>query len=172
MSELEKLYHERQKRQFCLLHALNNLFQCEEFKKEELDGICEEFDDRVWFNPHRSFMGLGNYDVNILLKCLETRGLEGVWFDRRKSAVDINCDNVIGFVFNIPSDSFLNLIVRGRHWFSVKKIGNFFYNLDSKQPEPTVINDFILFTNSVLSKDTQNQLFLVVKPENRDNVFI
>ncbi|CAD5221644.1 unnamed protein product [Bursaphelenchus xylophilus] len=172
MSDLEKLYHEQQRKQLCLLHALNNFFQREEFKKEELDRFCEEFDERTWFNPHRSIIGLGNYDVNVLLKCLESRGLEGVWFDRRKSAASINCDNVIGFVFNIPSDSFLSSIINGRHWFSVKKIGNIFYNLNSKLPEPTVINDFILFTNEILSKSDQNQLFLVLNPEKRDQVFI
>jgi hypothetical protein len=41
MSELEKLYHEKQRRQLCLLHTLNNVFQREEFKKEELDQFCE-----------------------------------------------------------------------------------------------------------------------------------
>lgn len=44
MSELaveRNLYHEKQSRQLCLLHALNNLFQRKEYKKEELDQICE-----------------------------------------------------------------------------------------------------------------------------------
>ncbi|KAL3078108.1 hypothetical protein niasHS_009297 [Heterodera schachtii] len=35
------IYNEKQKRQLCLLHTLNNLFQCEEFVREELDEICE-----------------------------------------------------------------------------------------------------------------------------------
>lgn len=36
-----KFYHERQRRQLCLLHALNNLMQCEEFTQAELDCVCE-----------------------------------------------------------------------------------------------------------------------------------
>ncbi|KAI6240939.1 Ubiquitinyl hydrolase 1 [Aphelenchoides fujianensis] len=63
MSELsQRFYHERQRRQLCLLHTLNNLFQREEFRKEELDQICEVFDSSSWFNAHRSMLGLGNYD--------------------------------------------------------------------------------------------------------------
>lgn len=43
-SELtQKVYHEKQKRQLCLLHTLNNLFQKKEFTQMELDAICERF---------------------------------------------------------------------------------------------------------------------------------
>jgi hypothetical protein len=44
MSQLaieKTLYHEKQKRQLCLLHTLNNIFQHQEYQKEELDQICE-----------------------------------------------------------------------------------------------------------------------------------
>ena len=35
------IYHERQRKQLCLLHTLNNLFQRQEFEQHELDQICE-----------------------------------------------------------------------------------------------------------------------------------
>lgn len=40
-TESPRIYQEKQKRQLCLLHALNNLFQREEFEQKELDEICE-----------------------------------------------------------------------------------------------------------------------------------
>jgi len=165
MSELERLYHEKQRHQLCLLHALNNLFQREEYKKCELDEICETFDQSVWFNIHRSMLGLGNYDVNILFRALECRGLQGVWFDKRLSAKEINHDAVHSYVFNVPSDFyFIPFLRNGRHWFAVKKFGTQFYNLDSKLPEPVPINDFTLFTNELLARN--DELILVCKPEN------
>ena len=36
-----RIYHEKQSREMCALHALNNLFQDESaFSKKELDDIC------------------------------------------------------------------------------------------------------------------------------------
>lgn len=36
------IYHERQSKQLCLLHSLNNLFQAKAFDKQDLDRICEK----------------------------------------------------------------------------------------------------------------------------------
>lgn len=33
-------YHEKQERQMCLLHTINNLMQKRAFTKEDLDRIC------------------------------------------------------------------------------------------------------------------------------------
>ncbi|KAI6215075.1 hypothetical protein M3Y94_00342300 [Aphelenchoides besseyi] len=170
MSELQRFYHERQRRQFCLLHTLNNLFEREEFRKEELDQICEVFDSSVWFNAHRSMLGLGNYDVNILLRALESRGLEGVWFDKRLSAKEINHSAVHSYIFNVPSDSYLSFLRNGRHWFAVKRFGSNFYNLDSKLLEPAPIHDFTLFANEKLARN--DEMFIVCRPEDRNKILL
>ena len=40
----DKIYHERQVKALCALHALNNLFQKEQtFTKKDLDEICERY---------------------------------------------------------------------------------------------------------------------------------
>jgi hypothetical protein len=81
-----RIYHERQSKQLCALHALNNLFQSPKaFTKHELDSICKELapDARI-FNPHRSFLGLGCYDVNVIIAALGKKGYDVVWFDKRK----------------------------------------------------------------------------------------
>lgn len=81
-----QIYHERQSKQLCALHALNNLFQSPEtFKKQDLDAICDELapDSRI-FNPHRSTFGLGCYDVNVIISALAKKGYDVLWFDRRK----------------------------------------------------------------------------------------
>ncbi|KAH7732232.1 josephin-2 [Aphelenchoides avenae] len=164
-SELKKLYHEKQSRQMCLLHTLNNLFQREEFNKAELDEICENLDPSRWLNAHRSMLGLGNYDVNILMSALETRDLCVGWFDNRMNANVINTDAVFAYVFNIPSTGWVPF-VKGRHWFAVIRAGHAFYNMDSKLPEPVPIDDLVLFANKQLAEG--NQLFLVTKREDFD----
>lgn len=81
-----KIYHEKQSKQLCALHALNNLFQDPNaFTKQHLDAICKDLapESRL-FNPHRSILGLGCYDVNVILSALAKKGYEAVWFDKRK----------------------------------------------------------------------------------------
>lgn len=81
---VHSIYHEKQIKELCALHALNNLFQEKYFTKVELDSVCHNLSPDVWINPHKSFLGLGNYDINVIMKVLQSRGYEAVWFDKRK----------------------------------------------------------------------------------------
>lgn len=78
------MYHERQRLQFCALHALNNLFQASVFAKQDLDDICNSLNSHAKLNPHKSIFGLGNYDVNVLSAALELKHYQLIWFDKRK----------------------------------------------------------------------------------------
>ncbi|TMS37149.1 hypothetical protein L596_004143 [Steinernema carpocapsae] len=155
-------FHERQSRQMCLLHTLNNMFQREEFSKADLDDICLSLDESRWFNAHRSMLGLGNYDVNVMMVALESRNLAVTWFDSRLSIDAINEEVVFAYIFNVPSDSYIPFI-RGRHWFTVIKFKGSYYNLDSKLPAPKRIEEFRLFATDHLSKG--NQMLVVAREE-------
>ena len=81
------LYHERQVRQLCALHVLNGLFQGPRFTKADLDRICQRLSPNTgwwWPNPHKSALGLGNYDVNVVMAALQDEGYEAKWFDKRR----------------------------------------------------------------------------------------
>lgn len=79
------VYHEKQVKELCALHALNNLFQtANSFSKEQLDAICHSLSPDVWINPHKSLLGLGNYDINVIMKALQSKNCEAIWFDKRK----------------------------------------------------------------------------------------
>lgn len=81
------IYHEKQSRQLCALHALNNLFQdSNAFTKNDLDSIAETLSPSsiLLFNPHKSKFGFGNYDVNVLLMALQNKNYEAIWFNRKK----------------------------------------------------------------------------------------
>lgn len=83
-------------KELCALHALNNLFQERGFSKQELDQICYSLSPDVWINPHKSLLGLGNYDINVIMAALQRRGREAVWFDKRRSVfigIARNCVN-------------------------------------------------------------------------------
>ncbi|KAK8726890.1 hypothetical protein OTU49_010115 [Cherax quadricarinatus] len=79
------IYHEKQIKELCALHSLNNLFQDGgAFAKSELDSICYALSPDNWFNPHKSLLGTGNYDINVIMAALVTKGCGVIWFDKRK----------------------------------------------------------------------------------------
>lgn len=35
-------------------------------------------------NPHRSILGRGNYNINVIMKAVQLNGHEAIWFDKRR----------------------------------------------------------------------------------------
>uniref|UniRef100_A0A2P2NFB9 ubiquitinyl hydrolase 1 n=1 Tax=Rhizophora mucronata TaxID=61149 RepID=A0A2P2NFB9_RHIMU len=167
-SEKTPIYHERQKLQFCLLHALNNLFQRKDaFTRSSLDAIAEKLmlDDpdpnkRSWapfslvFKPHHNSF-TGNYDINVLMAALEEKGKTVIWHDRRNGASGIDLDGnggpdddeeeeekqeLFGIVLNVPVKRYAGLW-KSRHWISMRKIDGVWYNLDSDLAKPMAFED-------------------------------
>nr|CAG4649812.1 EOG090X0HOM [Scapholeberis mucronata]SVE93977.1 EOG090X0HOM [Scapholeberis mucronata] len=139
------IYHEKQSKQLCALHTLNNLFQnANTFTKAQLDELCLQLTPNSWINPHRSMFGLGNYDINVVMAALQLKQCDLVWWDKRRkiSARDIN--GSFGLILNLPSPSKVgNLIFpfSTKHWLAIRQFNSVFYNLDSKLPCPEPIGD-------------------------------
>uniref|UniRef100_A0A6B0V3A1 ubiquitinyl hydrolase 1 n=1 Tax=Ixodes ricinus TaxID=34613 RepID=A0A6B0V3A1_IXORI len=137
------VYHERQVKELCALHALNNLFQdATAFSKGSLDDICHSLSPDHLVNPHKSVLGLGNYDVNVIMSALQLRGYEAIWFDKRKDPTCIDLSKIVGFILNVPSEmkfGFLQFPLSRKHWIAVREVEGTFYNLDSKLEAPSPI---------------------------------
>ncbi|CAG9095678.1 hypothetical protein JYU34_007089 [Plutella xylostella] len=171
MSVKPTIYHEKQVKELCALHALNNLFQTESsFTKSELDVICGQLSPNVWINPHRSMLGLGNYDINVIMAALQKKGCEAIWFDKRKDPACLDLSHISGFILNVPSDyklGFVMLPLRRRHWITIRQIHGNFYNLDSKLEAPQLIgrsNDLIAYLKEQLDSK-EKELFIIVSKE-------
>ncbi|KAI4382422.1 hypothetical protein MLD38_008390 [Melastoma candidum] len=144
------VYHERQRLQFCLLHALNNLFQEKDaFTRTTLNRIADQLvlDDpnkerwapfSVLFKPHHNAF-TGNYDINVLVASLQSKGKAVTWHDRRNAASSIDLDppdsKLMGIVLNVPVRRYAGLW-KGRHWVAIRKIRGVWYNLDSDLSQP------------------------------------
>ncbi|XP_018019263.1 josephin-1 [Hyalella azteca] len=172
---VEKIYHEKQVKKLCALHSLNNLFQdASAFSKDELDKICEKLSPDHWINPHKSVLGTGNYDINVIIAALEAKGCAIVWFDKRKDPGIIVLELVMGFILNIPSEyrvGPVQLPLRRKHWVAVKKVNNLFYNLDSKLDAPVCIgqaNDLLDWLRVQLSSP-EKELFIVAPQDVEKN---
>lgn len=182
MQQPIKIYHERQSKQLCALHALNNLFQhSQAFTKQELDAICKELAPNTWLlNPHRSVLGLGCYDVNVIIYALSRRNYDVIWFDKRKDVSSLNFDNIFGFILNIPDEPSSSLFAiplnylppqmkiwsSQKHWIALKKIGSYYYNLDSRLDYPICIGleeDFLQYLRHRAPLDLVEILIVVPK---------
>ncbi|KAL5991549.1 hypothetical protein ACLOJK_012458 [Asimina triloba] len=148
--EKKKIYHEKQRLQFCLLHSLNNLLQDKDsFTRADLDAIASKLfiidpNKGSWtplsviFKPHHNAL-TGNYDVNVLIAALEGKGKRVVWHDRRNAASSIDLsqseETLIGIVLNVPVRRYAGLW-KSRHWVAIRKIEGIWYNLDSDLAAP------------------------------------
>ena len=111
----------------------------------------------------------GNYDVNVLMAALQTKGYEAVWWDKRRDVDAIALTNITGFIMNLPSSLCwgpLKLPLKRQHWICVREVGGAYYNLDSKLKMPEWIGG-----KSELRKFLKHHLrgknceFLLVVPE-------
>ncbi|XP_056681616.1 josephin-2 [Monodelphis domestica] len=137
-----EVYHERQRLELCAVHALNNVLQQRLFNQEVADDICKRLAPDSRLNPHRSLLGTGNYDVNVIMAALQGLGLAAVWWDRRRPLSQLALSQVLGFILNLPSPISLGLLslpLQRRHWVALRQVGGVYYNLDSKLREPVAL---------------------------------
>uniref|UniRef100_A0AC11BYQ5 Josephin domain containing 2 n=1 Tax=Ovis aries TaxID=9940 RepID=A0AC11BYQ5_SHEEP len=133
------VYHERQRLELCAVHALNNVLQQQLFSQEAADEICKRLAPDSRLNPHRSLLGTGNYDVNVIMAALQGQGLAAVWWDRRRPLSQLALPKVLGLILNLPSPVSLGLLslpLRRRHWVALRQVDGVYYNLDSKLRAP------------------------------------
>ncbi|TWW79117.1 Josephin-2 [Takifugu flavidus] len=141
MSEGE-VFHEKQRLELCAIHALNNVLQERVFTKETADDLCKRLAPQCVVNPHRSVLGTGNYDVNVIIAALQSRDLAAVWWDKRRTVQSLCVSKVQGFILNVPSKVSLGIVslpLRRRHWLAVRQVDGQYYNLDSKLKSPVCI---------------------------------
>ncbi|TRY59491.1 hypothetical protein DNTS_017882 [Danionella cerebrum] len=177
MSEGE-IFHEKQRLELCAIHALNNVLQERIFTKETADEICKRLAPQCVMNPHRSLLGTGNYDVNVIMAALQSRGLVAVWWDKRKSVQSLCLDRIQGFILNVPSRvslGIMSLPLRRRHWLAVREVQGHFYNLDSKLKAPVCLGreaDLRSFLNEQLCQDVAELLLVVQKEVDEDGTWL
>ncbi|XP_061358043.1 josephin-like protein [Gastrolobium bilobum] len=174
-SQRSKIYHERQRLQFCLKHSLNSLFQEKMFTRGSLNAIAGKLardgsNSRTWkpsffiFKPHHNVF-TGNYDANVLMAALEEKRKNVIWHDRRKESRSIDLDApedvLMGMVINVSVKKVAG-IWSVRHWIALRKIDGVWYNLDSnlRAPEPFQGTDQVrIFLDHTIRHD--GEIFLV-----------
>lgn len=136
------VYHEKQSRWRCGIHAVNAILKGPVYAPSDFDTIADSLLVQPrwpWSHPHRSVFGMGEYDVNVLLVALEKRNIVGSWMrDRNLSTILSKLgDDVCGFLVNVESKHWARKFVDhfaspARHWVAVVKYEDKFHLVDSK----------------------------------------
>jgi ataxin-3 len=138
------IYHELQDSLLCGQHCLNNLLQDDFFSAVNLGEIAQELDDKERailgdagaFSPAQSgnVDEAGNFSIQVLRLALERySSIDLVPWHFNSEGEDSDPLNQQGFVVN-----------RSSHWFSIRKVNDKWWNLNSTLDKPELISQFYL----------------------------
>ncbi|GAQ79023.1 Ataxin-3 [Klebsormidium nitens] len=166
MEETPLLYHEKQESAICGVHALNTLLQGPYFTEVDLSQIALELDKNeremmaesgLESSDYLKFMAEesgnvaadGNFSIQVLSKALEVWGLIFVHLDSPEAAAMGDNDQE-AFLCNLQ-----------QHWFTIRKIGSEWYNMNSLYPAPVHLSQFYLAAYLGSLKDGGYTIFAV-----------
>ncbi|XP_026085090.1 ataxin-3 [Carassius auratus] len=148
---MESIFHEKQEGSLCAQHCLNNLLQGEYFSPVELSSIAQQLDEEervrmaeggVQTEEYRTFMqqpsgnmdDSGFFSIQVISNALGVWGLEIILFNSREyQQLQINPIHEKAFICNYKE-----------HWFTVRKLGQQWFNLNSLLTGPELISDTYL----------------------------
>ena len=131
------------------------------YDKFSFDAICEQLTPDSWINPHRSLLGLGNYDINVLIAALHSQHYDTHWHDRRRPIASIRLQHISALLVNTTAYRLLGLY-SAHHWYAVRPFagGSEWWNLNSQLRAPERVEDVVAYCEAAM-KDERTQLLLV-----------
>ncbi|XP_067848027.1 ataxin-3 isoform X2 [Heptranchias perlo] len=148
---MEAIFHEKQEGSLCAQHCLNNLLQGEYFSPIDLSTIAQQLDEeerarmaeggttteeyKIFLQqPSGNMDDSGFFSIQVISSALRVWGLEITLFNSPEYQ-RLRIDPVIerAFICNYKE-----------HWFTVRKLGNQWFNLNSLLTGPELISDTYL----------------------------
>uniref|UniRef100_A0A7S4UKW6 ubiquitinyl hydrolase 1 n=1 Tax=Guillardia theta TaxID=55529 RepID=A0A7S4UKW6_GUITH len=155
------MYHEKQIGSLCAVHCLNNLLQDQEFDEIQLADIAADIDRR-----ERQALGSGRIDsdlssanvradgffsVQVILEALMTRGYQCMHLGSSETAGVLKSpEKEIGFILN-----------RSEHWFSLRRLGKYWFDVNSMYEKPKFVSDSYLGMLLMQMKNDGYSVFVV-----------
>ncbi|KAM3871368.1 ataxin-3 [Diretmus argenteus] len=148
---MESIFHEKQEGSLCAQHCLNNLLQGEYFTPVDLSSIAHQLDEEermrmaeggMASEEYRTFLqqpsgnmdDSGFFSIQVISNALGVWGLELILFNSREyQSLLINPINEKAFICNYKE-----------HWFTIRKLGQQWFNLNSLLTGPELISDTYL----------------------------
>uniref|UniRef100_A0A3B3U7M7 ubiquitinyl hydrolase 1 n=1 Tax=Poecilia latipinna TaxID=48699 RepID=A0A3B3U7M7_9TELE len=148
---MDSIFHEKQEGSLCAQHCLNNLLQGEYFTPVDLSSIAHQLDEEermrmaeggMASEEYRTFLqqpsgnmdDSGFFSIQVISNALRVWGLELILFNSPEyQRLMINPINEKAFICNYKE-----------HWFTIRKLGQQWFNLNSLLTGPELISDTYL----------------------------
>ncbi|KAM4540631.1 ataxin-3 [Fundulus diaphanus] len=148
---MDSIFHEKQEGSLCAQHCLNNLLQGEYFTPVDLSSIAHQLDEEermrmaeggMASEEYRTFLqqpsvnmdDSGFFSIQVISNALRVWGLELILFNSPEyRRLMINPINEKAFICNYKE-----------HWFTIRKLGQQWFNLNSLLTGPELISDTYL----------------------------
>lgn len=133
------IYHELQDSLLCGQHALNNLIQQQNFFDpgqlaeiaHQLDAQERQFSGGSLSGPSGNVDAQGNFSIQVITNALTNIGIDLTVWNMKNADKDPSLE--MGFIVN-----------RDAHWFSIRKINNKWWDLNSAKETPEYVSAFYL----------------------------
>ncbi|MCO5611734.1 hypothetical protein L7F22_065992 [Adiantum nelumboides] len=157
------LYHEVQESKLCGVHCVNTVLQGPFFSELDLAAMASELDTKEMqmvmgssssaaSSDYARLMGEdssnvsldGNFSIQVLAKALDVWDLKITSLDAREvEAAKTNPQQEVAFICHLHD-----------HWFTIRKVGDQWYNFNSLYPAPEHLSNFYLsaFLSSLQSE--------------------
>ncbi|XP_020913568.1 ataxin-3 isoform X2 [Exaiptasia diaphana] len=148
---MEAIFHEKQEGSLCAQHCLNTLLQGPYFTPVDLASIGQSLDDeerqrmaegdvnseeyqRFLQQPSSNYDDSGFFSIQVMCRALSVWSLELVPYSNpRVQDARENPQNQNAFICNLQ-----------QHWFTIRKLGNQWFNINSLKTEPELISETYL----------------------------
>lgn len=150
---MDAIFHEKQDGSLCAQHCLNSLLQGAYFTAVDLGSLASRLDEEereqmaeggIDTEDYRTFLqqpssnmdDSGYFSVQVISSALQVWGLELVPYcseDKRAKTALENPSQMQAFICNYKD-----------HWFTIRKIGKQWFNLNSLLTQPELISDTYL----------------------------
>eukprot|EP00250_Pteridium_aquilinum_P035228 c8926_g1_i1 orf=128-925(+) len=147
------LYHEVQESKLCGVHCVNTVLQGPFFSELDLAAMAADLDKKEMqmvmgssggaaSSDYARLMGEdssnvsldGNFSIQVLAKALDVWDLKVTSLDAREvEAAKTNPQQEVAFICHLQD-----------HWFTIRKVGNEWYNFNSLYPAPEHLSNFYL----------------------------
>ena len=135
------------------------------YDKFSFDAICDQLTPDTFINPHRSLLGVGNYDINVLIAALQQHQYNTHWHDRRRPLTSLHLPNLAALLIHTTSPRLFGLY-SSQHWYAVRPFadGAEWWNLNSQLSAPERVADVVAYCELAM-KDERTQILLVARRE-------
>ncbi|CAG9855912.1 unnamed protein product [Phyllotreta striolata] len=165
---MDVIFHEKQEGSLCAQHCLNSLLQGPYFTAVELSTLAQTLDEeerkrmaecgeeseeyhKFLQQPSGNMDDSGYFSVQVISSALQVWGLELVPYSSTDARLLSDPSDMTAFICNFKD-----------HWFTVRKIGRQWFNLNSLLSKPELISDTYLVLFLAQLKNDGYSIFAVL----------